>query len=229
MQLIGQSAAVSITAVRRANRVVLLIACLPLLIAVAVAAAGRICVRLSHASLDDQRVGAMTRRQAVERANGLCAHIYGSPADEVAAFGYENGGQPGEFPRHNEWQVLCRTATGRCFLRIDADNGEPLVIRREAGTSTGGASMANGDNRGGISPREAAVWVRHYLRLAGLPMPHGAPMLHYSGYDLTYRLAASNGAARMLRVRVNPKDGSLVHLQNVIFRKFSPASTLASP
>jgi hypothetical protein len=225
MQLTDQSVSISITAVRRANRALLFVACLPLLIAVAVAAVGRISDRVSQHALDAQRIGAMTRRQALLRAEGLCRLISpDSPAEAVSAFGYSNGRQPGVFPRHDEWQVYCRSAAGRYFLRIDADSGEPLVIRREAGAPEADIAPANGDYRGGISHQEAARWAHYYLRLVGLPRPNGTPVLRYGGYDFTYRLDAPKGPVRTLRVRINPKDGSLIHLQNVIFRKFAPVS-----
>jgi len=225
MQISDQSMAVSLAAVRRTNHPILLVTLLPLLLAFAVAAAGWIYDQLSDHYLANRRIGAMTQRQAIAKATKLCAQITSGPAEAFNFVGYGSAVQPGMLPRYNEWQVLCLTASGRYFLRLDADSGEPIVIRREDLTPAGSAAPANGDYHGDISRREATAWARYYLRLAGLPLPDSAPTLRSGGYDLTYRVGASKkGEVRMLRVRVDPKDGSLVHLQNVLYHRFPPAA-----
>ena len=106
MQISGQSMAVSLAAVRRANRPLLLVATLPLLLAFAVAAAGWIYDQLSYPDLANRRIGAMTQRQAIEKATKLCAQITGGPAEAFNFVGYGSAAQSGMLPRYNE----CRYA-----------------------------------------------------------------------------------------------------------------------
>jgi hypothetical protein len=231
-------------AVCRANRTVLLVVCLPVLFALFAAAVGRvgeIVAALQRPAADRQRVGRFTREEAARRACYLVARVSGAPAGTVAAVDvevYTNAGKRGLIPGSDEWDVSCRTTAARArggtdyVVRLAADTGEPIVVR----TPSDAAGVAptpdtgEGDLRGrggaGISRREAALWARRYLRLVGLPLPGGARLVRDRGYDFTFQCdgVAPDGVARMLRVRVSPKDGSLVHLQNVAYRKFGPLS-----
>jgi hypothetical protein len=169
MELTTQTAA---AAARRSNRPVLLLAGLPLLLAFAAAAAGFTYHRISNQLASGTRVGAMTQAQAVAVAQALCARVLpdGARAEVVEAVALTNGAPPGTYPRCNEWQLVCVTRAGRYFVRVNADTGEPVVLRREAGPSAG---HENGDLIGGISAREAQRWAHRYGRLAGFPLPAG--------------------------------------------------------
>jgi hypothetical protein len=206
---------------RRASRAIPLVACFPLFIAVAVAGAGRVYEHVEGRIGDGRRVGAMTRRQAVASVMALCARLAPGVTivepSEVSGYDVTAAGRTAV--HYSEWQIQCRTANGTYVVRLNAKTGEPVLVRREREAGDR-AATANGDVRGDLSLREAMSWVRRYLRLAGLPLPDGSQRFHRRGYDFTFLLPAADGAARMLRVRVNRKDGDLEHLYNVVYRKF---------
>jgi len=100
------------------------------------------------------------------------------------------------------------------------------------------ADEGNGDlrRRGArvLSPREASPWTRRYLSAVGLPLPADARLVRDIEHDFNYDCSGGpngpngtqgrQGTRRMLRVRVNPKDGSLEHLHNVVYRKYPDVS-----
>jgi hypothetical protein len=246
--------AVAMAAVRRSNRPVQRLVGLPLLLALAAAVSGYVYERASDHYGDQQRAGRFTRAQAGRRACDLVARVSGMPkaheAVSIDAYTTPVTTKRGVIPGGDEWDVLCRPAvpTGvggdggnAYFLRIDADSGEPLLVRKERDAGewdvAGDAEPApqparDGENEGSgdlrrpgpnvISRRQASLWARRYLRLVGLPLPKDAHLVQDRGYDFTYCCGAPNGTRRMLRVRVSPKDGSLEHLMNGTCRAFPP-------
>jgi hypothetical protein len=99
-------------------------------------------------------------------------------------------------------------------------------VQRERGEEAtsldiGTAVSANGDlPTGRPSRREAQIWAKHYLNIVGLPLPADARLIQVKGNDdFTYQCHDGHGVARTLRVWVDPRDGSLEHLQNVIYRR----------
>jgi hypothetical protein len=228
MQLKSQILTAPVAAgARRANRAILLVACLPLFIAFAAAGAGRVYEHVAGRIGDGRRVGAMTRRQAVASVMALCARLAPGVTivEPLEVSGYDFTAAGRRAVHYSEWHIQCRTANGIYVIRLNAETGEPVLVcrEREAG---GGDAAANGDFRGDLSPREAMSWARRYLRLAGLPLPDGSQPLHRRGYDFTFLLPSADGTARMLRVRVNRKDGNLEHLHNVVYRKFPAEAAL---
>jgi hypothetical protein len=231
MQLPSQSSSVSVlslAAARRRNRSLLLVTSLPLLVACIIAAGIRIMGSLTHARRAVARPGAANETQAAALAMALCGRITGAPAEVLEATYYSNGAGT-QVRQWDEWQILCRAGTSRYHLRIDADRREVMVLRRERGAAV--AAQPNGD----LPARrlrwpEAERWARHYLRLAGLPEPAPAGLLRNidASYDFTYRCGGggANGVKRTLRVRIDPADGSLMHLLNVIYRSSPPPARL---
>jgi hypothetical protein len=220
---------VTAAAIRPRRRSTLLNLCLPLLAACAILAAGHGLERLAQARAprNDRRFGLMKQSQAVALATDLCSRIAGSPAEALDSRGFTNG--PGDRVRQfNVWQVWCRAGVGRYYLRIDTDHQEVALIQREQEAATSG-DIAPGNARpehgdlpaGGISPREAKLWARRYLRLVGLPLPSDARLVrnpHRS--DFIYECSGpSPGLGRHLSVSIDPQDGSLEHLQNVVYRR----------
>jgi hypothetical protein len=243
MQQTSQSSAVSVEtsveAVRRRNRTILLFLSLPLLAACSVTAGIRGISCLSR-TLTNPRLGVLNQRQAVAMATSLCAVVAGTRCREVETSGYGSDAEAGGLRQGNEWQVSCQAGSSRYFLRLDGYRREVILIRRErpdhsSPRDTGAASEAsaeaaqNGDLPAGrVSPREAQGWARRYLSLVGLPLPARARLVQdRGGYDFTYQWNGdhreADGLARELRVRVDPRDGSLEHLQNVVYQRFQGA------
>jgi hypothetical protein len=110
------------------------------------------------------------------------------------------------------------------------------MIRREQRESarlldTGTATSANGDlPTGRLSRCEAQGWEKHYLNLVGLPLPSDARLIQVQGNDdFTYLCPGAQGVApRTLRVWVDPRDSSLLHLQNMVYRRY-PGHRRPSP
>jgi len=189
----------------------------------AVALAGCVYERI-WPGITDQHIGQMTGSQAAASARKLTTTISGAGAAEtISVSGVGNSAPPGTSPRWCEWQVSCLTAAGGYFVCINANSGETMVVLREHEADDGAAPTANGDLHSGVSHREAMLWARRYLRLAGLPVPAGERPFEDHGFDFTFRIAVAPGAMRVLRVGVNPRDGSLEHLFNLVHWKFRPA------
>jgi len=180
----------------------------------AVALAGCLYERFSPGATDSQGVGQITGSQAAASARKLTTTISGAgPVTTIRVSGV-----------YSDWQVFCRTAAGGYLFWIDADSGQPVAVLREPAADEGTGPPVNGDLRGGVSHREAMLWARRYLRRAGLPVPAGERPVRDHGFDFTFRVAAAMGAMRLLRVGVNPKDGSLEHLYNLLCRRSRPAA-----
>jgi hypothetical protein len=209
----------------RGSRAARLVACLPIVLGLGAAAAGFHQTRGAR-NLAESRIGAMTGRQAEETARRLTATLFGgAPAEVHAVTGLSSGVQPVGEPRWNEWQVSCRTTAGDLLFRINADTGEPVLVRREYTTDADApdAADANGDIRGGVSHREALLHARRYLRLAGVSVPPGERPVRSRGFDFTFRVAATGGRVRTLCVSLDPRDGGLESLLTMVSRRFGPA------
>jgi len=242
--------AAAMAAVRRANRPVQLVVGLPLLLALGGAVSGWVYERASRHYGDQQRVGRFTRPEAVRRAIGLVARVSGAPAGAIEAVrveAYTNAVMRGLIPGSDEWDISCRTASrGDYVLRIAAESGEPMLVGKtgelgEEGAAlvatAGAAPTPDGTNEGNgdlrrqdtvLSRREASLWARRYLSAVGLPLPKDARLVRYFAHEFTYDCGGPNGMRRMLRVRVNPKDGSLEHLTNAIYHRFPRHSRAAT-
>jgi hypothetical protein len=243
MQQTSQSSAASVEVVRRSNCTILLLLCFPLLAACTVTGGVRAYESRSHTMQTNRRLGTLKESQAEALARTLCTKITGAPADVLDVSGFANNADEEEKSAKcwNEWQIQCRAGSSRYLLRLDANRREVLVIQREhgdGGIAPRGSETAeapqNGENgdlpAGRLSRREAQRWAEHYLSLVGLPLPASARLIRVrEGYDFLYQCDDSDGSStRQIRVRVDLKDGSLDHLQNVLYRKYASRSPIPS-
>jgi len=227
MQLPGQSTAVSVAIVRRTHRR-LPILCLPILIVLVVAVVGHIYLRITN-RFRERRVGAMSERQVIERAEALCSRLAGAQATVLSTRGSAAGIQPareGHIPHGAEWYVQCLAAGRRYSLEIDAGTRELLAVMQEHEPPVPIDRLTpSGDLRGALSEREAQLCARRYLRLAGLPLPAHAMLSREGKCDFTFEYPPVNGIARRLRVSINPKNETLELLVNARYRaSASPSS-----
>jgi hypothetical protein len=201
---------------------------------------GAATTRLYHEARSPGRtpdqLGQLSRTEAATLANSLCARLTGGPPCQTLDVSARSTPTTPTSPPKREWDVLCRTASGtHCSLELNADTKALLVFRRETATaSLAEAAALRGDEDTvtatvSIAKGAAREWyARHYLILAGLPLPAGFRRLPSSSETMVnfeVQGAANGGKSRLLQVRIDPKDGSLEFLLNRPFRPLRPSAS----
>jgi DNA-binding SARP family transcriptional activator len=195
-----------------------------------------------------ERLGHLSRAEASALARTLCACLTGGqPCQTLDVSAPATPPMPTS-PAQREWDVLCRRASGAdCSLELDADTRELLVFRRESearlrynreawtvGGSRWGEDTVTAPAVGTATgtATDAMEWyARHYLILAGLPVPSGSRRLFSSSATMVSFEAP--GAAidekyRLLQVGLDPDHGSLTSLINRRFYRFGSRPPAAS-
>jgi hypothetical protein len=174
------------------------------------------------------RLGHMTPDEARHHAAALCTRLTGGPCEALDLAVHIGPPTPGN-PPHRVWEVSCRTAeqaargghSGGCTILIDAAAAELLLFRADREVNAETTEVVERKDRR-LSLADVRRWARHYLALAGLPVPPGARPLPGTGTAVAYvyeRPVAGRGTARQItvhriEVRIDLSDARLLYLSN---------------
>jgi hypothetical protein len=173
-----------------------------------------------------ERIGRMSRAEAASLAGSLCTRLTGGHCDPVEVSARATPATQTN-PPLREWDVACEAPTGACSIQIDADSKELLVFQREGDPILATGDAARGHDGAGSS-KGTERYARHYLALAGLPLPAGARRLPSPGTAVAFECAAvgPHAQSRLLLVRVDAVDASLEFLLNRPFRSSQGANRI---
>jgi hypothetical protein len=121
---------------------------------------------------------------------------------------------------------MCAAPSGRCFLRFDADARELRAFGREGGAVTEGAAPLRSVAEA-LSTSEAERIARRCLDRARLPLPAGARPVRARRGGVEYRLRTDGRGCRLIGVRLNPMNGRLFYLTNVVVSR--PEAPVSDP